>query len=336
MRADQPVDPVVQLEVHDRLGLRRQLPGEAEALGRRYGFTVTSDPAVGKGFRHYFLVWDDPLDPARLDAIMAGLGTRYDTASVAYAYPDAEASAAAVPHIDAVKAATDNRVNVIRPDRQDEHGLYVSTFKLLETMVAETVRIKYRPRKASSDLPGGFRRHVLPFFVEAARRFTDNRLWHRGRSDGCIAVRYEDGLAITATRTSKAPLEPDRIVLVHGYDEETNTVTYSGPALPSADSVELMVLAREVPELRAFTHTHASELITRNPRFEAGVRIGARPYGEATVGHELAGLLRDRTHEVVVIEGHGEIFSSTSDGVDYFRWLDHVCATARDTLGGLR
>jgi len=336
MRPVPPVDSVVRLEIHDRLGLRRQLPEQARAYGRRYGFGVTADPEAGEGFRHYFLVWDDPLEPARLDAIADGLGTAYDTASVAFAYPDAEASAAAVPHIDAVKAATENRLNVIRPDRHDEHGVYVSAFKLLETMVAETVRIKYRPRKASNELPGAFRRQVLPFFVEAARRFSDNRLWHRGRSDGCIAVRWGDGLAITATRTSKAPLEPDRIVLVHEYDEATNTVTYSGPALPSADSVELMVLAREVPELRAFTHTHASELITRNPRFEAGVRIGARPYGEPTVGHELADLLRDRSHEVVVIEGHGEIFSSTSDGVDYFRWIDHVCATARDTLGGLR
>jgi len=151
--------------------------------------------------------------------------------------------------------------------------------------------------------------------------------------DGCIALRCPEGLVVTATQTSKAPLEADRLVLVHEYDEVSDTITYSGPALPSADCVELMVLATQRPDLGAFVHTHASRLITRNPRFTGGLRLGVRTSGEPALGHELAQLLPASRPSLVVLEEHGEIFAGAWPGDAFFDWFAAVCAAAAQTLG---
>jgi hypothetical protein len=93
-----------------------------------------------------------------------------------------------------------------------------------------------------------------------------------------------------------------------------------------------MVLIQNMPQLQAFMHTHARELITDNPQLATGVRLGARPYGVPAVGHEFAALMGDRDRQLVVIEGHGEFFAASFAGVDYFRWIDEVCDDARRSL----
>ncbi|WP_433205430.1 hypothetical protein ACQP00_37795 [Dactylosporangium sp. CS-047395] len=326
---------VVHMEVHDRRGLRGALRARAGELAQRLHFRVTDEPPApdgGTDRRLLFVVWDDVLDPAVLRRVADGIGVAYDRATIAFAYPTPEASAAAVPHIDEAKTATRDRLNIIRPDRDTAGATHVSDFKLLETMVADSVRVKYRPHRVESRVPDAVRRDVLPFFKAAAARFTKNRMWHRGPYDGCLALRHADGIVVTATRTRKAPLEDERILLVHSYDEATNTLRFSGPALPSADSVELMVLRQHLPDMRAFMHTHARELITDNPRLPTGVRLSARPYGEPSVGHEFADLMRDRDHQLVVIEGHGEFFAASFDGERYFHWIDDVVDRARRSL----
>jgi hypothetical protein len=326
-----PAEAVLTLEVHDRLGLRAELPAQARAAAARYGFVVDGATA-GAALHHLMLVWDGPMDPLALHTVQARLGRHLDTASVAFAYPDEVASAQATAAIEEIKIATAGRLNVIRPDRYTDHGLFVSNYKLIQTMVAETVRVRYRPAQVSDRLPAGMREYVLPFFRAACARIAEHQMWSRSPYDGCVAVRTPQGVVVTATQTSKVPLELDRLVLVHDYDEATETVRYSGPALPSADCVELMVLARRRPDLRAFVHTHASQLITRNPRYQGGLRLGVRVSGEPALGHEMAQLVPVGANTLVVLAEHGELFTGGSDDDSFFRWFDGVCAQARDTL----
>jgi ribulose-5-phosphate 4-epimerase/fuculose-1-phosphate aldolase len=332
-----PAEAVLRLEIHDRRGLRADLPARALAAGHRYGFMVDGPPGRGR-LRHLMLVWDGPMDPHLLHSVSDRLDHDIDTASVAFAYPDERASSEAVASIEEIKVATDDRLNVIRPDRDGGEGLFVSNYKLIQTMIAETVRVRYAPVQVSDRLPTSIRDHVLPFFEAATARIADMRMWSRSPYDGCVAVRVAEGVVVTATQTSKAPLEPDRLVLVHDYDEATDTVRYSGPALPSADCVELMVLARRRPDLRAFVHTHASRLITRNRAYGAGLRVGVRVSGEPALGHELARLLPDNAETLVVLAEHGELFAGGSHDDAFFRWFDAVCADASQTLalGSLR
>lgn len=335
-----PSDAVIHLEIHDRLKLRDRLRARAEAAARRYGFVISDDDrgvvAGGRSdrhrLRHHLLVWDAPFDPDVVRSTVERIGVEHDTASIAFAFPDDVTSQASRTSIEAAKVQSHDLLNIICPDQHSETATFVSDYKLTQTMVAESVRVRYQPRQTSPALPAGLREQVLPFFREASRRYGEHRLWHRGRMDGCIALRCEEGIAITATRTSKAPLEPDRIVLVEGYDEATNTVAYCGPALPSSDSVELVVLASQRPDLCAFLHTHASDLITRNPAFVGGVRVGVRPSGEPALGHELVAVLRDHDQDLVVLEEHGELFVGPSPGDDFFTWFDEVLATARASL----
>jgi ribulose-5-phosphate 4-epimerase/fuculose-1-phosphate aldolase len=272
------------------------------------------------------------MDRHLLQSVHDRLDHDIDTASVVFAYPDEEASGKAVASIEEIKLATDGRVNVIRPDRNTSQGLFVSNYKLIQTMIAETVRVRYQPAQVADTLPAGVSDGVLPYFRAASARIANSDMWSRSPHDGCVAVRIPEGLVVTATQTSKAPLELDRLVLVHSYDEATSTIEFSGPALPSADCVELMVLARRRPDLRAFVHTHASRLITRNRRYAGGLRIGVRVSGEPALGHELARLLPADTDTLVVLAEHGELFAGSSPNDGFFRWVDAVCAEARQTL----
>lgn len=325
-----PEEAAVDLVVHDRLGVRDRLADLALAAARKYGFSLTrlsAPPAsrqLARGLHHLMTVWDGPLDNALLDATSGRLGEAYDTASIAFAYPDARSSREAIPAIDAVKRATGDRLNIIRPDLTLGETFLVSNFKIIDAMIAESVRVRYRPHHAGTELPPGLRDRVLPFFRAASDRIKAHQLWHRGPGDGCIAVRTDEGLVVTATRTCKAPLDEGRLVLVERYDEASNVLTYRGPALPSADSVELFVLGERLPHMWAFIHTHASRLITRNPSFERGFRLGRRPSGEPALGHEMAGLLRGRDRGLVVIEEHGEIFIGSQSPDEYFAWLDET------------
>jgi hypothetical protein len=330
-----PDEAVLRLELHDRRGLRTDLMAQAEAAGRRYGFGVNTRPSA-PGLRHLMLVWDGPPDPRILRATRQRLGREADTASAAFAYPDLEASQAAVASIDAVKTRTHDRLNVIRPDRHTAQGVFVSNYKLIQTMIAETVRVRYQPDRRADTLPAGLTERVLPFFQAASARITDRAMWSRGPNDGCVAIRCPEGVVVTATQTSKAPLESSRLTLVHDYDEASNTVAYSGPALPSADCVELMVLASRRPDLRAFVHTHASRLITRNPRFTEGVRLGVRVSGEPALGHELAALIPRAADTLVVLAEHGELFAGASADPDFFAWFDGTCDAAARTLAPAR
>lgn len=323
-------EAAVDLVVHDRLGVRDRLVALAAEAARKYGFSLTriSVPPASRplahGLHHLMTVWDGPLDDDLLDAMSERLGEAYDTASIAFAYPDMSASRAAIPAIDAVKRATGDRLNIIRPDLTLGETFLVSNFKIVDAMIAESVRVRYQPHQVGPELPPGLRDRVLPFFRAASERIKKHRLWHRGPGDGCIAVRTDEGLVVTATRTCKAPLDESRLVLVERYDEASNVLTYRGPALPSADSVELFVLTERMPHLWAFVHTHASRQITRNPAFDHGVRLGRRPCGEPVLGHEMAGLLRGRTHGLIVIEEHGEIFVGSQSPEEYFAWLDGI------------
>jgi hypothetical protein len=330
---------VLQLEIHDRRGLRADLPARALAAGHRYGFVV--DPTTAEdvkaaralaGLRHLMLVWDGPMDRQLLQSVRARLDSDIDTASVAFAYPDERSSSEAVASIEEIKLVTDDRLNVIRPDRSAGEGIFVSNYKLIQTMIAETVRVRYSPAPVADHLPAGVRERVLPFFQAASARIADSEMWSRSPYDGCVALRIPEGVVVTATQTSKAPLEFDRLVLVHDYDEATDTVRYSGPALPSADCVELMVLAGRRPDLRAFVHTHASRLITRNERYSGGLRVGVRVSGEPALGHELARLLPTNTETLVVLAEHGELFAGGCDDDAFFGWFDATCAEARQTL----
>jgi ribulose-5-phosphate 4-epimerase/fuculose-1-phosphate aldolase len=327
-----PEEALLRLELYDRHGLRGDLMAQAQAAGRTYGFVVNAAPATSV-LRHLMLVWDGPPSPSILATTRERLGHDIDTASAVFAYPDLESSRAAVASIEAVKTLTQDRLNVIRPDRCTNQGVFVSNYKLLQTMVAETVRVRYRPIRCAPTLPNGLAEDVLPFFQAASARIADREMWSRGPYDGCVAVRCAGGVVVTATQTSKAPLQPGRLTLVHRYDEASNTITYSGPALPSADCVELMVLASRRPDLRAFVHTHASRLITRNPLFTDGVRVGVRVSGEPALGHELAEVIPHGTDTLVVLEEHGELFAGASADAEFFAWFTRICQAAGRTLG---
>ena len=209
----------------------------------------------------------------------------------------------------------------------------MSDQKVTEGSIANTVRIKYRPHCVADRTPPGWVDAVLPFFRAAAQVYCRNAMYHRSTSDGFLALRTPEGLAVTATKTHKDQLVSDRIVLVHDYDETTNTVSYSGSALPSGEAVELSIMAAKLPSLHSFIHTHASALFVRNPRFAGRIGIGRHPSGLPMTGYELTSVLDGHDQGMVILEEHGELFfHSSTEPAPIVDLIEGACHAVRADL----
>jgi hypothetical protein len=340
-RALEPEDVRVDLVVDDALGLRAELSDLVSGAGQRFGFTVRStrssvpdalaeaDPVPV--LRHLIVVADRDFDDHLVERAAHLLTSTYHSVDLVFGYPTAASSAAAARRITALKGRLADRVNFPRPDHVTGRGWHVvSNRKVAEEAASNTVRVKYRPCRVAERLPPGWVQRVWPYFRVAARTFCAQRLYHRGTSDGYLAVRTPEGLAITATKTYKDRIHPGRIVLVHGYAEDTNTVTYTGPVLPSTEAVELSIVAHRLPELTSFVHTHGSDLFVRNPRFAGLHRIGRALSGLPATGHALASAMAGRDRGLIILEEHGELFfHAAPEGETISAMISAACDAVR-------
>lgn len=332
----------VDLIIGDRARSRSTLVAQVTEAGTRYGFTTvaaqgTDDPlALAERdstlvLRHLIFVADREFDRSLVEMIRPLLADAYHSVDLVFAYPTIESSKLAAAEICSLKAETADLLNFPRPDSTDADGWsMVSDEKIVEESISNTVRIKYRPSCVAESAPVGWVDAVLPFFRAAAQVYCRNSMYHRSTSDGCLALRTQDGLAVTATKTHKDRLDRDRIVLVHDYDETTNTVSYSGPALPSGEAVELSIVAAKLPSLHSFIHTHASALFVRNPRFADRIGLSRRPYGVPATGYELASVLDGCDEGMVIMAEHGELFFHTStEPASLVDLIDSACRAVR-------
>ena len=256
----------------------------------------------------------------------------FDSISLGTVYSSQEAMAGARETIDLLKGKFGDRVNFLRPDEAcpatGEH--YVSHQKIVDNAVCDSVRIKYRPHRIAQDIQG-IVAAMAPFFKACSRTFQRHRLYHRSPTDGFFAIRCQGGFLITATKTDKGTMDMERVALVHGYDEGTNTITFSGPFLPSSDVVEAALTLAENPRIDALIHTHASTLFTRNPHYARRRLVPKLPYGEPLLGHRIATVIGDHLNNFIILEDHGEFFNFSMAG-DLTRPAAQVEAFAAESL----
>lgn len=310
---------LVVLVEDTKTGAGTALSLHLKACGERYGFDVETQPELpasphlDRDIYHIIYCIDGPYHADRVAALLAAIGT-YGTASIALRYQSWEHARSFEEDIEAMKAASSDRINFLMPDSEDLGGIYVSSQKILDNAVCDTVRVKYVPKRVSGHI--AVPSEVASYFRACSRLFEEHHLYLRAPTDGYFAMKVRDGFFITATKTKKTDLDIDRISFVHEYDRENNQLAYSGAYLPSSDSVEAAVLLDQLPEISVLMHTHASKQFTRNPHFADRAIVPALPYGEPTLGIEVAKALSRLRDGFVIMREHGEIFADSGDGMD--------------------
>lgn len=269
---------------------------------------TASRPEPTRMLELLLLVFDEPFN---LDNIIAAAGPEmmaYSVVSTAFEYNTKRQMDSAANAIGRAKAFYSDRLNVLRPVQASNGRFVVPIDKIVDNMICDTVRVKYRPSKTADDIPR-LTNEQVEFFRRASGVFINQNLYHRSPSDGYFAYTAHDGFYITATKTYKeSALE--RLTFVENYDEHTNILYYRGPYLPSSDGVEAAILARSLKPGKGIIHTHASRQFTRNPAWSDMVRVGRMRYGEPELGYAVAdglGNLGDGCG-FLIMEDHGEVF----------------------------
>lgn len=287
-------------------------------FAQRYGICLRKDTDIDKDssdsyeVKHAIII-SSSNDPEVLTRSIEHLLNWYYSMSVVLVYDNKEQMLSNASMIENLKVKYDDRINYLRPDEFLKTGqCVVSKQKILDNTICDTIRIKYQPNRISDhivDIPAS----VKDFFVTASTYYTDYKLYHRTPSDGFFAVRNGDGFYITATKTHKSPLNLERISFVHGYDEENNSLSYSGQYLPSSDVVEASFVFKEHPKITALVHTHASDKYTRNENFSHKVKVGKVPYGTPELGKNISSVISDYYDDFIILEEHGELFALTGE-----------------------
>jgi hypothetical protein len=324
----------VRLLQDDRNGDLANLEALLSRAADRHGFdfATTSWEAVSRdSFQAtvglLICVSSQPYD-AHLVSSCGSLLDRFDTVSIAFSYPDVDAMLGSRPLVEQAKLRYRHRLNFLRPDENRCGRRVVSLQKLVDNAVCDTVRVKYIPRRIEQ--PVRLRPSEIEYFRLASEVYERYRLFHREPTDGYMALRMGRDFAITATKTSKTGLDLSRISIVQDYDEDSNTLTYSGSYLPSSDSVEAAIVFRELEHVEALIHTHACDLFTYNPRCVDRVVVPKLPYGEPALGHSLAKALRDCPDGFVIMSEHGEVFAGPAVPPDHLpTFVASQCALAR-------
>jgi len=310
-----PIDKVM-VTLDDRAGHFERLSEDMSTYGNRFGFhfravRFSCPPPDDLRLSHLILITHIQETPCFWDELKNDLNRiadMYSSATICISYQNSSAFRDAGKTIDTWKLEFGPSINFLRPDDRSDPVLPNYT-KILDNSVCDTVRVKYKAvrRNLSLDCPAT----VRTFFNSCSSLYSDHELYHRASTDGFFCCKYDDLIFITSTRTNKIQFDISRTAVIHQYDEKTNEVTYSGPFLPSSDSVEACVLLSRMPHLTAILHTHASEKITRNPKMRSHILVPPLPYGERDLGHSIADALISRERTWGILDDHGEVFTAS-------------------------
>jgi hypothetical protein len=281
------------------------------AAGNRYGFRVKQDRlsvAEKNCVLKHAIVIVSTEDVESETNKYVELLDEYNTISLVFIYSSLQKMLSYKNVIEKLKLQYNDRLNFLRPDLELTSGEWVvSQEKLIDNSICDTVRIKYNPIKDNATQIA-LTQEYQDFFTQVSNLYTNYQLYHRSASDGFFAARLGEKFYITATKTYKNPLDLNRVSLVHYYDEQTNSLCYSGDFLPSSDVVEAAIVFSKNPEIISIVHTHASERYTRNPHFQDKIKVLRNSYGTPELGREINKVISAYLDDFIILEEHGEFF----------------------------
>lgn len=313
-------DEVSQL--HDRLvhhGFSVELTDASGPLRSRL------TPAFPGDFHYVICLADSPFDPLLAEelAILIDRGHCH-AAVVAFDYRSRSVMSSYQVQIEHYKGRTADRLNFVYPDELSSDGMLRASIDKLENVaISDTFRLGFATVRDGDTVADEAIEATSEFFLRAAKLFERYPLSHRASTDGCMAIKWNGGFLVTATRTDKLQFDFERVVWVHDFDLSTNTARYSGAFLPTSHTAAIATLSAARPHLTAFVHTHARKLLSENPMYRDLPAV--KTWGGTEAGLRLAESLPADRAGLALMRDHGEFFTGVHpDGQDCLQLMESV------------
>ena len=129
--------------------------------------------------------------------------------------------------------------------------------------------------------------------------------------NGNMSVRLEEGFAITSSGCNLDRIERNDIVRVDRCDPDHEVVHYTGPRLPSSESILHYMVYRARVESRCVIHAH--DPVATSTRLAGLVPETAReePYGTVALARIAIETFR-RNRQIIVLRNHGYVATGDS------------------------
>ncbi|WP_049845132.1 class II aldolase/adducin family protein [Vibrio sp. VPAP30] len=304
-----------------------ELINQAIATSRTYGLNIQVMASLDDALQaieqsqlpitHSILRLQDAYDEALTHRVKHTTAAHYTSSSLAFSYANDHDAVGYENQISTCKTTLGrlDGFNLIRPNIYNGSRFTASHQKLVDNIICDTIRIKYRTHcRSDQSIVNQLPDQVRQFFIDSAQRYGTHHMYHRSETDGYFAIKAEGKIYITATKTPKAhQLDLHRIVMIEAFDRSRNLITYSGAYIPSSDAVEACVIFDRNPDVNQIVHTHDSINFTRNERAKALFpMIGEMAYGEPELGDAITQCRASTQANCIVMEEHGEVFLGTA------------------------
>lgn len=206
-----------------------------------------------------------------------------------------------------VNDCVSKRIFLAYPEQEVDSSLYVSIQKVVDSIICHVHRPKFSAIRATTRAAESEREAMISQLFDSMReagRWVDRQGLLSDPFDGTVTVRTRSGVAVLGTRTRKADIREEDLLLMRSADPATGVVEYVGPRLPSSDSLcDALVLSKR-SDVDAMIHTHCKS-ITYSPHLADFRTKGYAPYGTVELAQNVLSVV-GRGGDFVVMMGHGE------------------------------
>jgi hypothetical protein len=197
---------------------------------------------------------------------------------------------------------------LIHPDEFDTSGLiYASHMKVFDTIYARTLRNKFDAIQIEEDIATYTQldpKSAIADMKQMGWYLRDRELNHADSFAGGIALRFGNGILVTASYTDKYQIESNRICYVRNYTSERNEVQFVGNFPPSSESALAYLAFQEFPSASLILHFHYKPM-TSNPKLSHYRTSRYASYGTLAEAEAVVEKLRE-TSDFAIAYGHGE------------------------------
>jgi ribulose-5-phosphate 4-epimerase/fuculose-1-phosphate aldolase len=202
---------------------------------------------------------------------------------------------------------------LIYPDEFSLSGLiYPSYLKIFDTIYARTIRNKFNAIKMDGEIANHTQqdpRSAIADMKEMGWYFRDMGLNHADSFAGGIAIRFAQGILVTASYTDKYQIESERICYVENYLPEKNQVNFVGNFPPSSESALSYLAFQQFPEANLILHFHYKPM-TCAPKLNYYRTDSYSSYGTLNEAEAVVQKFKE-TGDFAIAYGHGEFVISS-------------------------
>jgi ribulose-5-phosphate 4-epimerase/fuculose-1-phosphate aldolase len=197
---------------------------------------------------------------------------------------------------------------LIYPDEVNISGLiYASHMKVFDTIYARTLRNKFDSVQIGNNIATYTQldpESAIADMKEMGWYLRDMGLNHADSFAGGIALRFGEGMLVTASYTDKYQIESERICYVENYTSEKNQVKVVGNFPPSSESALAYLAFQEFLSANLILHFHYKP-ITSTPKLNYYRTSRYASYGTPAEAEAVVEKLR-KTGDFAIAYGHGE------------------------------